>query len=133
MTSAEFNKEIEFLTNNTRTLEEHVKYLYNKNIETKIIYSMLCVYLREVLQKRLKTTPTKTYVEKICSAMLYPKDEIFQCLCAMNDDKRIDFSEDESYVIWKGPDYIPGIWNHEWASMRNKVDDVIVAILSGKK
>jgi len=130
MTQSEFVKELDILLSHKQEpIESLVRLLYKKQIAIGTIYKLMCVYVREVIEPRLKVTSIRTYTEKLCNAIpSIPDEEILQCLDTMADDGRIEYSDDQSYVVWKGPHYMHGLWDREWASMRNLVDDAILML-----
>lgn len=116
---------------NAKCLNECIGLLIANGLNTpdhvNIIIETIGVYLRDMIVPRLKVTSIRTYVTKLCDAINFPNEVIIDCLQHMENDRIIEFSKDLDYVIWKGPDPMPGIWANAHLSSLNKI--VMDAIL----
>lgn len=123
---------------NAKSLDECIRLLIASGLNTpnhvNTIIETIGVYLRDLIVDRLKVTSIRTYVSKLCEAINFPDEVIIDCLEHMEEDCIIEFCEDCDYVIWKGPDPMPGVWKNSYLSSLNKiVYDAIIEYMEASK
>ena len=110
---------------NAKSLDECIRLLIASGLNTpnhvNTIIETIGIYLRDMIITRLKVTSIRTYVSKLCDAVNFPKEVIIDCLEHMEEDCIIEFCEGRDYVVWKGPDPMPGIWTNAHLSSLNKI------------
>lgn len=117
---------------NAKSLNECVGLLIANGLNTvnqvNIIIETIGVYLRDKMIPRLKEVSIRAYIFNLAKALTMPIEIVEDCLQHLAEDGIIEFSEDRDYVVWKGPDPMPGLWKNAHLSSLNEI--VMDAILN---